>query len=55
MGIMEKLDKYFDFYEENPHENEEPDEVVETALLDLLEEVGEDEWKIEFRKTGVSK
>lgn len=43
MGIMEKLDKYFDFYEKNPHENEEPDEVIETSLLDLLEEVGEDE------------
>lgn len=43
MGIMEKLDKYFDFYEENPHENEEPDEVIETSLLDLLEEVREDE------------
>ena len=29
---MEKLDKYFDFYEENPHEDEEPDEVVEIPL-----------------------
>ena len=41
--LLEKLEKIYDFDEENPLEDEEPDEITEILITELFKEVINDE------------
>ena len=41
--LLEKLEKIYDFDEENPLEDEEPDEITKIPITELFKEVINDE------------